>query len=71
MAEKIFFKLLGTFPQDESIQTFVKTHANEAITELALVDRQLMQASKSPDHTQLNISSVSQHQEAPHFEKQV
>ena len=51
MAEKIFFKLLGSFPQDGSIQTFVKTHANEAITELALVDRQLMQASKSPDHT--------------------
>ena len=50
MAEKIFFKLLGSFRQDDSIQIFVKTHANEAIKELALVDRQLKQAAgKSPD----------------------
>ena len=39
VAEKIFFKLMGQFSQAESIQVMRKTHTNQAIAELALVDQ--------------------------------
>ena len=39
VAEKIFFKLMGQSSHAESIQVMRKTHTNQAIAELALVDQ--------------------------------
>ena len=60
VAEKIFFKLMGNFPQEEKMQVFMQEHANQAINELASVDHMLkISAGQSSEPAKLNLSGIS------------
>ena len=39
VAEKIFFKLIAKFANEDATQLFIKEHANQSVKELATVDQ--------------------------------
>ena len=48
VADKIFFKLIGKFPNEDSTHTFIQSHSDEAINELNIVDHLIKNQRNQP-----------------------
>lgn len=61
VAQKIFFRLLSKFVDEDSTQAFLKKHADEAICELSTVDQMIRKHSKNDPSKSNNMLSPTNH----------